>query len=261
MNEVTRLLLLVVLAGAVVTVLAGVARWFNNESRRIKRGLKLVLKGDTHGVLPALGRGRGVGFNFNSNQVAVVWDAGAWGLTYALDELVGAEAIVDGVVVGRVHRGEQRMALNAFDATERVTLRLVFDDLAHPDFILDLWLPEDEGLRHELPPAEAIAEANRWLARIEALLRRPTAQPRPAQPPAVKTPPPEAPAERQPEPEPPPQVAGGLAPLFTRLADAPEEAAASVGAHAHDRADAHEVPPWEEATDDEGEDEISSLRL
>ena len=103
-----------------------------------------MLKGDVHGYLVALGRGCGVGSNFTSNQVAVVWDAGAWGFVYSLDELMGAEVIVDGQVVGRVHRGEARRALDAFDAAERVALRLVFDDPGQPDFILDLWLPEDE---------------------------------------------------------------------------------------------------------------------
>jgi hypothetical protein len=199
MDEVTRLLALLGVAGIAVTVLAGIARWRMNESLRVRRGLKVVLKGAPHGFLVALGRGRGVGFNFTSNQVAVVWDAGAWGLVYALDELMGAEVIVDGLVVGRVHRGETRRALDAFDASERVALRLVFDDPGQPDFVLDLWLPEDEGRRDELAPGEAIAEANRWLARIEALLRRPMTTRRPTRasavtPPAAAETPPPAPA-------------------------------------------------------------------
>lgn len=264
MDEVTRLLMLVGLAGVAVTALAGIARWRNDEARRIKRGLKAVLKGDAHGFLPALGRGRGIGFNFTSNKVAVVWDAGAWGLVYSLDELVGAEAVVDGVVVGRVHRGEQRIALNAFDAAERVALRLVFDDLGAPDFVLDLWLPQDEGRRYELPPAEAIAEANRWLARIEALLRRPVTTPRPA--PAVNTPPPATEAAApDPEPAPPPAPKGDtpLAPLFARLADNEEELPAEPVAHAEEE-DRNERPPWEEPeadADREDDDEIRSLRL
>jgi hypothetical protein len=98
---------------------------------------------------------------------------------------MGAEVIVDGVVVGRAHRGETRRALDAFEAAERVALRLVFDDPAAPDFVLDLWLAEDEGRRDELPPADAIAEANRWLARIEALLRRPITTRRPMRPSVV----------------------------------------------------------------------------
>ena len=150
MDEITRLLALLGVAGIAVTILAGIARWQMNETRRVRRGLKAVLQGDTHGFLVALGRGRGVGFNFTRNQVAVVWDAGAWGLVYALDEMMGAEVIVDGLVVGRVQRGEARRALDAFDAAERVALRLVFDDPGSPDFVLDLWLPADEGRRDEL---------------------------------------------------------------------------------------------------------------
>jgi hypothetical protein len=192
MDEITRLLAMLGVAGIAVTVLAGVARWRMNEGRRIRRGLKVILKGQVHGFLAALGRGRGLGFNFTHNQVGVVWDAGAWGLVYALDEMMGAEVIVDGLVVGRVHRGESRRALDAFDAAERVALRLVFDDPGGPDFTLDLWLPEDEGRRDELPPGEAIAEANRWLARIEALLRRPmtTRRATPPPPAMVEVPPP-----------------------------------------------------------------------
>ncbi|WP_372786958.1 hypothetical protein [Phenylobacterium sp.] len=193
MNDLTRLLVLLVVAGLAVTVLAGVARWYMDEGRRVRRGLKAVLKSDVHGFLVARGRGSGIGFDFTTNQVAVVWDQGAWGLVYMLDELMGAEVIVDQLVVGRVHRGESRKALDAFGAEERVALRLVFDDPGHPDFVLDLWLPEDEGRRDELPPDESIAEANRWLARIEALLRRPTAGRRSAPPvmtPAAPAPPP-----------------------------------------------------------------------
>jgi hypothetical protein len=136
--------------------------------------------------------------------------------------------------VGRVHRGEQRKALEAFDAAELVALRLVFDDLTHPDFVLDLWLPQDEGRRDELPPPEAIAEANRWLARIEALLRRPMTTRRPAAPAVVAaaaaTAAPPAPDFAEPaEPFPP------LTPLFSRLAHEDDDA-----------------PPWDE--DEQAED-------
>jgi hypothetical protein len=203
MDDLTRLLVLLVVAGLAVTVLAGAARWYMDEGRRVRRGLKAVLRGDVHGFLVARGRGRGVGFDFTSNQVAVVWDQGAWGLVYTLDELMGAEVIVDRLVAGRVHRGEARKALDVFGAEERVVLRLVFDDPGNPDFVLDLWLPEDAGRRDELPPNEAIAEANRWLARIEALLRRPASRRRPmaemvparAEPPPVSPPRSAAPAD------------------------------------------------------------------
>jgi hypothetical protein len=249
MDELIRLLALLGVAGVAVTVLAGIVRWRANEGRRIRRGLRVILKGDTHGFLAALGRGRGIGFNFDSNQVAVVWDSGAWGFLYSLDELVGAEVIVDNLVVGRVHRGEARKALDAFDAVERVALRLVFDDLAHPDFVLDLWLPEDEGRRAELPPGEAIAEANRWLARIEALLRRPATTRRPAvtspAAPQVATavePPSEPTRPAAQDPSPPP--------LFQRMADEDDKAD-----------DFEDDAEEEEEEEEEEEDEIRSARL
>jgi hypothetical protein len=173
MHDVVRLLVLLAVAGAALTLMGGAAIWYMDEGRRVRRGLRTVLKGDTHGLLVARGRGRGAGFNFSSNQVAVAWDCGAWCLVYRLDELLGAEVIVDGVVVGRAHRGEARRALDRLDgAQQRVALRLLFDDPGKPDFVLDLWLPQDEGRRDAYSPPEAIEEANRWIARVEALLRR-----------------------------------------------------------------------------------------
>ena len=56
-----------------------------------------------------------------------------------------------------------------------MTLRLIFDDPHHPDFDLDLWLAGDEARRRATSPGDAMQEANRWLARAEAILRRPIA--------------------------------------------------------------------------------------
>jgi hypothetical protein len=47
----------------------------------------------------------------------------------------------------------------------------VFHDPAHPDFELQLW-PSSSPRGGFQRPREAIAEANRWLARIEAVQRR-----------------------------------------------------------------------------------------
>jgi hypothetical protein len=174
MDDVARLIVLLAVAGAALTLLGGVAIWRMDEGRRTRRGLRIMLKGDTHGLLVARGRGRGVGFNFTHDKVAVSWDQGAWGLVYELDELIGAEAIADGQVVARVHRGESRRALDSLGGAEkRVALRLAFDDVTYPEFVLDLWLPLDNGRRDGLTPEEALEECNRWLARIEALFRRP----------------------------------------------------------------------------------------
>lgn len=188
MHELTRLLLLIGAAGVVLTLLGGVLIWSRNETRRLRQGLARILKAKPHGMLTAPGTGRGLGLNFANNTLAVAWDAGAWGLVYRMDELAGAEVILDGQVVGRVHRGEIRRALDSVGgAAELVRLRLIFDDPAWPDFDLDLWTPESAGRRGAPKAAEAIKDANRWLASAEAILKR--AQPRRAESPTFAAPP------------------------------------------------------------------------
>lgn len=176
MRDVLQLLLLVTLAGAGVTLAGGLALWLWDETRRTRRALTRVLGAEVEIMIMARGRGRGAGVSFATGLCAVAWDAGAWCLVYHIDELMGAELIIDGQVVGRAFRGEPRRALEQLvtDAS-RVTLRLVFDDPHHPDFDLDLWVAGDERRRAGSSPADAVQEANTWLARAEAILRRPRA--------------------------------------------------------------------------------------
>jgi hypothetical protein len=174
MDEVGRLLLALALAGAALALLGAAVVWSMDETRRIRRGLKRVLGDSPHSLLIARGRGRAVGCNFSSNHLAICWDAGAWCLVFGLDELVGAELIVDGRVEGRVHRGEDRRAVDRLSGGDaQVRFRLIFNDPRHPDFNLDLWLPDDAARKHAVSSSEAIEEANRWLALVEAILRRP----------------------------------------------------------------------------------------
>jgi hypothetical protein len=189
MDELARLLTLLALAGGALTLLGGIAAWFLEEGRRIRRTLVQGLSADPQPLLIARGRGCGVGFDLPSGRVCVTWDKGAWRLDYALAELTGVELIVDRQVVARAFRGEARRPLDHLALPEeRIRLRFVFDDPAHPDFELDLWRPEDEGRRGRLDADGALREANRWMARMESLLRRPTA--RPAAPSTAGAPPP-----------------------------------------------------------------------
>lgn len=176
MRDIVQLLLLVALTGAGVTFLGALALWLLDETRRIRRALTRVLGADVEIMLVARGRGRGTGVSFATGLCAVAWDAGAWCLVYRIDELMGAELIIDGQVVGRAFRGEPRRALEQLvTQASRVTLRLIFDDPHHPDFDLDLWQAGDERRRTGGSPADAVQEANSWLARAEAILRRPQA--------------------------------------------------------------------------------------
>lgn len=177
MDEVARLMTLLVLLGGATTLLGGVCIWFLDETRRVRRTLIQALGAIPQPMLAARGRGVGLGFDLSRNLVAVTWDRGAWQLTYRLDEMVGAELIVDRQVAARAFRGEPRRALDQLaDPQERVRLRFLFDDPGHPDFDIDLWRPEDDGRRGRLEADEALHEANRWMARVESLLRRPVAR-------------------------------------------------------------------------------------
>lgn len=198
MTDMARLFLLLGLAGTAVTFLGSLALWFLDEPRRIRRALRRVLRSEPEAMVLAKGRGRGAGFSFQTGLAAVAWDRGDWCLIYRIDELIGAELVVDGQVAARVYRGEPRRALDQMvSSADQVTLRLLFDDPRNPDFDLDLWLRGDEARRDDWSPQAAIQEANRWLARADAILRRPPA-PKPA--PVVSPPPPSPPPPPRPAP-------------------------------------------------------------
>uniref|UniRef100_B0T1R6 Uncharacterized protein n=1 Tax=Caulobacter sp. (strain K31) TaxID=366602 RepID=B0T1R6_CAUSK len=205
MSELWRLLLLVTLSASAVTFVGSAAIWFMDEERRIRRALRHVLKGAPETVIVAKGRGRGAGFNFTTNQAAVAWDSGAWCLIYRIDELMGAELSVDGQVIGRVFRGEPRRAIDqVVQQAAQVTLKLIFDDPRHPDFELDLWAESDQQRRESRSPADAIQEANRWLLRADAIVRRPLA-PKPQPQAAVQSRPAPEPEIARPAPAQPPK--------------------------------------------------------
>lgn len=206
MTDMARLFLLLGIAGAAVTFLGSLALWFLDESRRIRRALRRVLQAEPEAMVLAQGRGRGAGFAFQTGLAAVAWDRGDWCLIYRIDELIGAELVVDGQVAARVYRGEPRRALEQrVSSADQITLRLIFDDPRNPDFDLDLWLRGDEARRDDWSPQKAIQEANSWLARCDAIVRRPAA-PRaavaPPPPPPPPAPPPPARVEAAAEPPP-----------------------------------------------------------
>lgn len=174
MDEAARLLTLLALVGGALTMVCAAFAYFLDETRRIRRTLTQALGAPPQPLLVARGRGVGVGIDLAADRMAVTWDKGAWRLDYRLDELVGVELILDRQVAARAFRGEARRALDQLaDPQERVRLRFVFDDPAYPEFLVDLWRPDDEGRRGRLNAEQALNEANRWMARLESLLRRP----------------------------------------------------------------------------------------
>ena len=173
MDEVARLLTLLALGGGALTILGIAFAWAFHEGRRVRGTLRKVLGEDPSLLLVARGRGRAVGLNASATKIAIVWDAGAWGLCYRIEELIGAELVVDRWVAARTHRGEVRRPLDQLAAPqERVRLRFLFDDPTYPDFDMDLWQPEDATRRDRFEADEALHEANRWVARLETAMRR-----------------------------------------------------------------------------------------
>ncbi|MFN9711734.1 MAG: hypothetical protein ACK547_01965 [Alphaproteobacteria bacterium] len=221
MDEAARLLTLLALVGGALTLAGTGMLWFLDETRRIRRTLTNALGSPPEPGLIVRGRGVGIGFNLPSNRVVVTWDRGAWRLDYSLAELMGVDLIVDRQVAARTFRGETRRPLDQLaDPTEGVRLRFVFDDPAHPDFTLDLWQPGDDDIRGRLHADDALEEANRWMARMEALLRRPAAQA------------PTAPALLQVRPTPSPVAARASPPLERDDMD-------------------EDGPPWDDPDDDD----------
>jgi hypothetical protein len=192
MDEAARLLTLLVLVGGALTLAGAGMIWFLDETRRIRRTLTQALSAPPEPCLIVRGRGVGIGFDLSSSRVVVVWDRGAWRLDYRLEELMGVDLVVDRQVAARTFRNEPRRPLDRLaEPAQGVQLRFVFDDPAHPDFPMDLWKPEDDSVRGRLQADEALQEANRWMARMEALLRRPAGGvAAPSAPIAVRTTPP-----------------------------------------------------------------------
>lgn len=239
MSQLGHFLVLIGVVAVALAAMGAVVGWYNEQGRRIRRGLRNVLKGETHALIIAPGRGRGAGFNFTSNTMAVAWDTGGWCLIYRLDELMGVELVVDSQVAARAYRGEPRRPLDMLGGAEQqVALRLVFDDLQHPDFHLELWNAERADRRGEYTAAEAVEEGNRWLARMESVFRRKSSNgaPRPVEPVREPKAPPTAAAAPEPSPQP-------------RQAPAPRAV----------RADGRQDLPFDSEEDEPGEDDADDV--
>jgi hypothetical protein len=172
MPQVARVVLLLIAAGALLTVVVAIVNWWLEPHRRIGRALRAVLDGPVDALATAPLQGQGAALRVSDGKIAIVRSFADPGLVFDLDELIGAELIFDGQVAARVFRGEQRLALNNIaPQARRVTLRLVFDDLRDPEFLLELW-NEHNGPPDDPAAAHAIAAARAWFTRAEAVVRR-----------------------------------------------------------------------------------------
>jgi hypothetical protein len=163
---------------------ASAARFYNEKGHLMLRGLRKVLGGQVEAHLIDRARGRAIGFNFAKDMMAVTWNAGEWCLVYRIEELRGAELIVDGWVTGWAFADEPRSSSDVrAGAKEHVVLQLTFEDARYVDFQLELWSRNMASESTASGGLNAIELGNRWLADIHELLNRaPAAAAVPAEP-------------------------------------------------------------------------------
>ena len=205
MSEALRIILMLAIAGAAITVLGSGIAWWTDVERQLRRYIRRSLKGPPDAVIIAKGRAAAAGFSVTAGEAVVMWRGGAHALLYPLHAFLGAELIVDERVLARVFRGEPRRALDAIErGAQTVTLRLIFDNPRDPDFDLDLWLPPDALRRDAITAAQAIQQGRSWIARVESILRLQTparSEPQIAETARSQAPPP---PQAVPAPSPPP---------------------------------------------------------
>ena len=166
MENALRTLVLFALAGAAVSVGAWFVAWRLDPRRRLRRALRRVLPNEPDAEAIAPKQGRAIGLDLEHAGLAILWDVGVSGLIFRLDEIDGAELIVDGEVRASVRRGEPVRALDRLDPlVDSVCLRLMFDTPRWPEFELEL---------NQTPGAgeDALREGRRWLTQLGAVLRR-----------------------------------------------------------------------------------------
>lgn len=173
MDRGLAILIVLGLAGAAAIAVAAVFAWWMEPASSVSRLLRQGLPGPPVALSVAAARSQGAALDLEARKLAIVRGRGDPGLVYDLEELIGAELIFDGHVVARAFRGETRRPLDNIEPdVSRVTLRFVFDDPHDPEFEFQLYEPADSARRDSQGPEVSVANARRWFARLEAVLRQ-----------------------------------------------------------------------------------------
>jgi len=174
MNDAMRLVILLVIAALALTAVGALTARYFDPARRLTRYLRMALGAEPEGVMMDRGGGKAMAFNLQAGKIAVLWDKGRKGLVYSLSQLVGAEMMVDHIVLARCFRDRPVMPLDEIPlAAHQGVMRVVFDNPHEPEYELEIW-PAMNGRGHEhRSPADAVQAGRKWLTRLESILRRP----------------------------------------------------------------------------------------
>lgn len=181
---------LIILSAAVLAILVVLYRLYVSrveQPKKLEDELREGLGGfraDVQALEPV--RKAAAASSYDGDRVIIVRDFGkSPHKPYTMAELMGVEIFVDDKVVGRVTRGGPTRLLDDIAPTvHRVTMRLMFDDPADPDFELVMWDPHDAMTARAEGPRAALNNARKWFYHVEAVLRRTAAGTKPAKPPA-----------------------------------------------------------------------------
>jgi hypothetical protein len=196
---------LIILSAAGIAILLILYRVWNSrveQPKKLEDELNEALEGtrpDVQALEPV--RRAACAIAYNLNRVIIVREFGKIPTRiYPIRELMGIEIFIDSKVVARVLRsGPHKMLDDIAPQVTRVTMRLIFDDPARPDFELVLWDPNDNLTARAEGPRGAMETARRWFYHVEAIIRRPKDE---LEAKAAATEPPQAPSPTPPAPPP-----------------------------------------------------------
>lgn len=184
MQELGRLAILILLLGLAFTLVGLIVGRLRDPRRGVRRALRAAMDVEPRPLLVA-GRA-GVGLDLAGGHVAAAWDAGEWRLVWPLAALDAVELIVDRQILARAARGSGARPADRLDEPdESAQLRFVFHDPVQPEFVLELWRPDDPTRSIARDPEAALAEGRAWISRMEAILRRAQSTPPPSVQPQV----------------------------------------------------------------------------
>lgn len=179
---------LIILSAASLAVLVVLYRLYVSrveEPKKLEDELREGLGGfkpDVQALEPV--RKAAAASSYDGDRIVIVRDFGKVPhKPYRMSELMGIEIFVDDKVVGRVVRGGPTKLLDDIaPSVHRVTMRLMFDDPAEPDFELVIWDPNDAMTARAEGPRAALNNARKWFYHVEAVLRRTATGDRPPKP-------------------------------------------------------------------------------